>query len=229
MTLAELISRLEGVRSYASYLTARCPAHDDRNASFSIRQGKDGKVLLKCFAGCGYESITAALGGDRPGRASFSQPGSTPQRARDDAERTDFALRIWRQARSASGTIVEAYLRSRAITMSVPPSLRFNARLKHPTGYLPAMVAAVQQADGAIVAIHRTFLKPDGSGKANVERQKMMLGPCVGGAVREPRAQGAHREARKRERLQRRTENLRINCRGDNVRTGCSRNGERRE
>src|ERR1700692_2456675 len=46
------------------------------------------------------------------------------------------------------------------------------------------MVACVQNANGAIVAIHRTFLNPDGSGKAAVEKQKMMLRPCAGGAVR---------------------------------------------
>ena len=34
------------------------------------------------------------------------------------------------------------------------------------------------------VAIHRTFLARDGTGKAPVDPQKMMLGPCRGGAVR---------------------------------------------
>jgi putative DNA primase/helicase len=34
------------------------------------------------------------------------------------------------------------------------------------------------------LAIHRTYLARDGSGKAPVNPQKMMLGPCRGGAVR---------------------------------------------
>ena len=38
--------------------------------------------------------------------------------------------------------------------------------------------------DGRPLAIHRTFLAYDGSGKAPVDPQKMMLGPCRGGAVR---------------------------------------------
>ena len=38
--------------------------------------------------------------------------------------------------------------------------------------------------DGVPLAIHRTFLARDGSGKAPVDPQKMMLGPCRGGAVR---------------------------------------------
>ena len=47
------------------------------------------------------------------------------------------------------------------------------------------MVALVTSgADGRPLAIHRTFLARDGGGKAPVEPQKMMLGPCRGGAVR---------------------------------------------
>jgi len=41
---------------------ARCPAHDDDVASLSIHQGRDGRVLFSCHAGCGFESIVMALG-----------------------------------------------------------------------------------------------------------------------------------------------------------------------
>lgn len=47
-------------RSGAGYV-ARCPAHDDREASLSISVGDDGKVLLHCFAGCSFDAIRAAL------------------------------------------------------------------------------------------------------------------------------------------------------------------------
>jgi hypothetical protein len=47
------------------------------------------------------------------------------------------------------------------------------------------MVALVTRgSDGTPLAIHRTFLAVDGNGKAPVDRAKMMLGPCRGGAVR---------------------------------------------
>ncbi len=47
------------------------------------------------------------------------------------------------------------------------------------------MVALVTAgADDRPLAIHRTFLAHDGRGKAPVDPQKMMLGPCRGGAVR---------------------------------------------
>lgn len=40
---------------------ARCPAHKDERPSLSISHGTNG-ILLKCFAGCSLESITASLG-----------------------------------------------------------------------------------------------------------------------------------------------------------------------
>lgn len=40
----------------------RCPAHDDKNASLSISAGRNGEVLLHCFAGCSFESIMDAIG-----------------------------------------------------------------------------------------------------------------------------------------------------------------------
>ncbi|MCA9232821.1 MAG: DUF3987 domain-containing protein [Planctomycetales bacterium] len=39
-----------------------CPAHDDKNPSLSVSAGDDGRVLLKCHAGCNSESIVSALG-----------------------------------------------------------------------------------------------------------------------------------------------------------------------
>ena len=58
-----LINRLQAVRTTGEgkYL-ARCPAHEDRSPSLSIRQLDDGRVLLHCFAGCETQSVLAAVG-----------------------------------------------------------------------------------------------------------------------------------------------------------------------
>lgn len=42
--------------------TARCPAHDDQSPSLAVRELDDGRLLLRCFAGCDIEAIVAAMG-----------------------------------------------------------------------------------------------------------------------------------------------------------------------
>ena len=61
MTAAELAARLEA-RPTSNGWECRCPAHEDTNASLGIAEGVDGRVLLKCHAGCGFNSIVHALG-----------------------------------------------------------------------------------------------------------------------------------------------------------------------
>jgi len=43
-------------------IAAKCPGHDDNRASLSVSTGADGKLLVKCHAGCSTEAICAALG-----------------------------------------------------------------------------------------------------------------------------------------------------------------------
>ncbi len=58
-----LLSRLEGVRQTGpGRWAARCPAHEDRAPSLSIRETDEGKVLLHCFVGCSNDDVLAALG-----------------------------------------------------------------------------------------------------------------------------------------------------------------------
>jgi putative DNA primase/helicase len=61
LTAAELARALEAKRR-AGYWSARCPAHDDRTASLSISESENGRVLLKCHAGCEFDAILKAAG-----------------------------------------------------------------------------------------------------------------------------------------------------------------------
>jgi hypothetical protein len=58
-----LLDRLDGVRQTgAGRWLARCPAHEDRRASLSIRELDDGRILLHDFAGCAAHEVVGALG-----------------------------------------------------------------------------------------------------------------------------------------------------------------------
>ena len=46
------------------------------------------------------------------------------------------------------------------------------------------MIAAVQAPDRKVTAIHRTYIRDDGCGKAGVSTPKMALGPIGRGALR---------------------------------------------
>lgn len=156
-----------------------CPAHGGRDSNCSLWRDEHGQLRAKCWShGCPQCDILVALG--EPDRLRVEAA-----HALDGGHRTELARRIWRESRPARGSLVEVYLRSRGITLATPPSLRFHPSLRHPSGrYAPAMVAAVQSAAGGTVGVHRTFLKSDGSEKADLEPNKAMLGPCAGGAVR---------------------------------------------
>ena len=192
---AETIAKALGGRKTGAHWMARCPAHDDRAPSLSISDARDGKVLVRCHAGCHQRDVIAALRGRgvweagerRPIR--FARKPDRPLPAKPDGDvirRTEAALALWHGAQSATGTLVETYLRSRGLTIPIPLSIRFHFGLKHPAcGVWPAMVALVTHgADGRSIGIHRTFLNRDGSAKAPVEPARMMLGPCRGGTVR---------------------------------------------
>ncbi len=64
MTNAEkLLSRLEDVRENSpGRWMAKCPGHDDRSPSLSIRETDDGRILMHDFAGCDAQSVLAAIG-----------------------------------------------------------------------------------------------------------------------------------------------------------------------
>lgn len=61
--VGRLIDRLDGVRQTgAGRWIARCPAHEDRRPSLSIRELDDGRVLMHDFAGCSVHEVLAAVG-----------------------------------------------------------------------------------------------------------------------------------------------------------------------
>jgi Toprim domain len=102
------------------------------------------------------------------------------------------ALWLWRRRRLITGSIAETYLREvRRYHGRFPATLGFvRARGEHP----PAMIAAFGLAeeiepgvvainDVALRGIHITKLKLDGSGKADTERNKIIIGRCVGSPI----------------------------------------------
>jgi hypothetical protein len=65
MTPVERVqSALEAAGSRRSGRDWQCPAHQDHKASLSVSEGRDGRAVLCCHAGCETQAVLAALGLD---------------------------------------------------------------------------------------------------------------------------------------------------------------------
>ena len=193
------IIRLLGGRMHGSYGLARCPAHEDRNPSLSISDGTGGRTLVKCHGGCDQRRVIDALRrlGAWPERADDPpllteaererRRRQEAERERERARRDAFVARIWQQAWAeatpANGSPIERWLRCRGIDPSrldlelLP--LRWAPRCPLGKEVAPAMVALMTHPlTGQPCGLHRTFLLPNGAGKAAIEKPRQMLGPA---------------------------------------------------
>lgn len=197
MTEAQRITHALNGRWYGRYGLACCPAHGDKNPSLSLSDGPSGRLLAHCKTGCDFLSVLDALRGLGiiEGHGTVPQTGPAElaryeaEQRKDAEKRERQAQAVWAEALPIHGTIAETYLRGRGIACALPDSLRFHPTCWHPGAKrLPAMIAQVEGAER--FAVHRTYLREDGSGKAQAEPAKAMLGNTAGGAVRLADGQG---------------------------------------
>lgn len=185
-----LTTALRG-RWHGRYGTAPCPVcqterRRDQNA-LTLADGRKGLVAHCKKSKCDFLGIAIAAG-LMPGHVARPDPESWARREAErwaEAERKAWqAERLWQETLPIGGTVAEVYLRARGIACDLPPSLRFHPACWHGASALrhPALVALVEGCER--LAVHRTFLRPDGLGKASIEPNKAMLGATAGGAVR---------------------------------------------
>lgn len=74
-----MLDRLSGVRpTGAGRWLAKCPAHEDRSPSLSIRELEDGRVLIHDFGGCDTQAVLDSLGLEMASLFPERLPGSGP-------------------------------------------------------------------------------------------------------------------------------------------------------
>ena len=115
-------------------------------------------------------------------------PHSRPPAATGSLEA---ARRLFAMGVPIYGTPVETYLRGRSIgAIDQMPSLRFHPACFYrpegggPVARLPAMLAAITDLEGRQTGTHRTWLRPDGSAKADVGTPRRAMGALLGNGVR---------------------------------------------
>ncbi len=94
-------------------------------------------------------------------------------------------------AKPIGGTLVETYLNLRGIgklrdtsMLRFHPSCYWKPEGDAPTEIWPAMIAAVNDLDGRITGVHRTWLSRDGRSKAPLDPPRKAMGHLLGHAVR---------------------------------------------
>jgi RepB DNA-primase N-terminal domain len=60
--VTKVLELLDGVTETSNGWKALCPAHDDHTPSLSVAEGKDGRCVIRCFAGCPAKSVVEKLG-----------------------------------------------------------------------------------------------------------------------------------------------------------------------
>jgi len=196
MTAAELIAALGGRMNGKSGGTACCPAHEDRNPSLSITDGRDGRLLIHCHAGCEQLAVIEKLRGLglwRDRRAAEDPPLSEADRDRErqrDQAREERARRragfidgLWRRtwvdAVPPRNSTIERWLQARGI----PPErleldrlpLRWTPRCPLGKDSAPAMVALMTDpVTCEPVGLHRTLLSQNGCAKVTARPRRML-------------------------------------------------------
>ena len=137
------------------------------------QRGGDWKATFdyaRSFLGSGFERQTQLpVADDRAAQ-------------RDEARRIRFARRLWAESVPAKATIVETYLKSRAIE-TLPESVRYH-RARN------AMIVAAKNTAGNIQAVQMTFLTADGR-KRNVAVPRKAHGVLKGASVHLQEGKGA--------------------------------------
>lgn len=180
--LRELVSRLGG-SYHGTYATLPGPGHSRTDRSLSVKEGAEGRIVFFSHAGDSVRDVQAYL--NVPTGAPLSDAtGTRRTQAPDPARQAKLAFcgRLWRSGVPMNEDIGAAYLWEHRGVDFTSPELRFHPAC--PRGYddertHPAILAQVQDHDGASIGLHVTLLTPQGD-----KLKRLMFGYVAGGAVR---------------------------------------------
>ena len=140
MTAREFATMLRGKRVGRGRYLARCPAHDDKNPSLTISDGKKG-VVVYCWAGCTFDSILESVG---LRKCDMFRDSMTPRERIASAAAFGSKLApvtyldtARRQARYGKGEVVAVYDYRNASGKLVAQKMRTNPKgfyWRHPDG-----------------------------------------------------------------------------------------------
>ena len=143
--------------------------------ALKLAEGRGGLLLVHCFAGCEQAALLTVL--RRHGLEINRVVREPTAKAKEPALPLDWSSRaehLWQKGQPIAGTLVEIYLRARGCALPRSDEIRFLEIGAF--GPFPCMMARVTDAITAKpITLHFTRLKCDGTGKAEVDRPKLLL------------------------------------------------------
>jgi hypothetical protein len=159
----------------------KCPAHDDRNPSLSIRAGDDGRALVCCHAGCSVDAVCGAIG-LRPADLFTPDPSRRNGHAPKTRRRGDGDETTRKPARGGDSVTVASDATG---GRTFPTARDAVAELERRHG--PRSAAwTYHNADGEPVGLVVRWNTPTGKDVRPVSRKADGSGWCIGG-MPEPR------------------------------------------
>jgi putative DNA primase/helicase len=170
----------------------KCPLCAKDNFRFDDKQGS-GSWICTCGNGTGVDLVIACSGKNYrevcrsiDGILGMIQPTALPKTLAPE-QTLGIVCETYRKSEPVvPGDLVHRYLSTRGVAELIcPEAFRFSSALRDGEGGIhPCMLALVGvPGEKKFSSMHRTFLRPDGSGKADMQApRKMMPGPLPDGA-----------------------------------------------
>jgi len=186
MGAKEVAAALGGAEREGRNWRCVCPLHGGRG--LYLRDGRNGKLLVKCWADCDSLAVLADLRqrGLLDGSSSIEPPERHRSSKPSEALHVELALRIWRESVDPDGTLVERYLAHRGLALSprIEEAIQHLRLCPFKGEKVPAMIALLRDIrTDEPCGIHRTPLLPDSSDRDR-SRGKAMLGRSRGAAIK---------------------------------------------
>lgn len=214
-TVGSFVVHMHGPRAgqWHDYAMSGREAHGDLIDLIGMSLGLNAPdAIREARAWLGFETDTPEMRRAREAgaiRAAERRKQQEADRRREAEKKRKWAEGVWLSAQEGlRGTPVEAYLRGRGIDLALlgrqPRAIRFHPavlyldQVEHINGdtgevtvklvrkHFPAMLSAIVNGAGKIMACHRTYLAegPKGWTKAPLPDAKKVLGEYRGGSVR---------------------------------------------
>lgn len=163
--ISRVLAKLEGVKRSDGGWVARCPAHGDKHQSLGI-DVEDGRVLLRCHAGCETDQIVSSMGlrmsdlfPSKPERSERRERGSEGPKSLTLAELCahkklppEFVASLgWHETVQRHGTRVEIPYPKRDGTVH-RTRYRFALQAKEGSAWGPGSGQCIYEPDGGALA-----------------------------------------------------------------------------